>query len=590
MVKKLSQYYFSIKKSYLVRVFFSVILAFIILTVSFFIPGIKSISADDNSRIIICLDPGHGGKDTGTIGPTGLKEKDANLDIAIRLRDKLAGDGFKVILTRESDINLTLDEIANFANSNNADLFISIHNNSHPSSGMNGTQTFYCSSSPATSNLLANYINAKTIEQIGTCSRGVKTADFKVLKNTKMISALAEGVFMSNPDEEAKLNDAGFRDEIATGIYNGIIEYIKAYGNTVFGAKKLASAQSFVKRVYQKSLNIDPDQTTIDNWANKLAAGKISHADVIRGIIISKQFNNRNLTNEQYVAVLYNAVLDRDPDPNGAASWASQLKVQSREFVLNCFLASDEFKSLTSKYIQYGYSYTGTIGNTSAQTNTTVTSTSGTGAVFSLSVLNGVGIKGVAAKTSGLFKEIKYADGKIKYNIGTVADANNYGYKNTQIICKSKDPEIVKAAEEIKNILKIGAITTQNGTSQNCDIVIIIGKDYLTTSAAITSGVSEAILVNILNGQGTQGIAAKLKSSIEAVLVNGNNVIKVTETKNADSFNYKNTKIIVFTAKTGINNVAEELKKLLGAGVISKSTNNVDNVDITIILGNDYRK
>jgi N-acetylmuramoyl-L-alanine amidase len=591
MVKKnLEQYFFFIKRSCLVRIFFSVFLAFIILAVSFFIPGIRSISADGNSQILICIDPGHGGKDTGTIGPTGFREKDANLDIALRLKNKLADAGFKVILTRESDINLTLDEIANFANSNNADLFISVHNNSHPSSGMNGTQAFYCTSSPATSNFLASYISANTIERIGTCSRGVKSADFKVLKNTKMISALVEGVFMSNPDEEAKLKDAGFRDNIATGIYNGIIGYIKEYGNTVFGAKKLASAQSFVRRVYQKSLNIDPDQTVIDNWANKLAAGSISHADVIKGIIISKQFNDRNLTNEQYIAVLYKAVLDRDPDSNGAAYWVSQLKVQNREFVLNYFLASDEFKGLTARYIQYGYNYTGTIDGASAQTNTAATSTSETETVFSLSVLNGVGIKGVAAKTSGLFKEIKYTDGKVKYNIVSVADADNYGYKNTQIICKSKDPEIAKSAEEIKNILKVGAVTTQNGTSQNCDIVIIIGKDYLTTSAAITSGVSEAILVNILNGQGAQGIAAKLKGSIEALLLNDNNVIKVTETKNADSFNYKNTKIIVFTAKTGINNVAEELKKLLGVGVISKSANNVDNVDITIILGSDYKK
>ncbi|MGZ5511552.1 MAG: LytR C-terminal domain-containing protein, partial [Nitrososphaeraceae archaeon] len=69
----------------------------------------------------------------------------------------------------------------------------------------------------------------------------------------------------------------------------------------------------------------------------------------------------------------------------------------------------------------------------------------------------------------------------------------------------------------------------------------------------------------------------------------GNNIIKITETKNADNFNYKNTKIIIFTAETGINNVADDLKKLLGVGEISKSTNNVDDIDITIILGSDYK-
>ena len=133
------------------------------------------------------------------------------------------------------------------------------------------------------------------------CNRGVKSANFKVLKNTKMVSALVEGVFMCNPNEEAELKDDNFRDKIATGIYNGIIEYLKAYGKNILSAKELASAQAFVKRVYQRSLNIDPDQKTINNWADKLAAGKISHADVIRDIITSKQFNSRNLTDAQYV-------------------------------------------------------------------------------------------------------------------------------------------------------------------------------------------------------------------------------------------------------------------------------------------------
>ena len=124
---------------------------------------------------------------------------------------------------------------------------------------------------------------------------------------------------MSNPNEEAQLKDDNFRDKIAAGIYNGIIEYLKACGKNILSAKELASARAFVKRVYQRCLNTDPDQTTIDNWADKLAEGKISHADVIRDIMTSKQFNSRNLTDTQYVDVLYKAVLDRDPDSNGMA-------------------------------------------------------------------------------------------------------------------------------------------------------------------------------------------------------------------------------------------------------------------------------
>jgi hypothetical protein len=350
-------------------------------------------------------------------------------------------------MTRESDINHSLDEITDFANSNNADLFISIHNNSHPSADMNGTQTFFFSQS-SSGNLLATYINTGTIDQIGTVSRGVKSSNFKVLKNTKMVSALIEGVFMNNPNEEAALKDDNFRDKIAAGIYNGIIEYLKV----------------------------------------------------------------------------------SEPET-----------------------------------------------------------------VFNLSVLNGIGIKGIAAKASGLFKEIKYSSGKNKYNISMVADANSYNYKNTQIICKSKDPGIIKAAEEIKNLLKVGVITTQSGISQDSDIVIIIGKDYspATEEEAYTTTSSEnteSILVNILNGQGTKGIAALARVKIEAALGDDKNIIKIIQTKDADNFNYKKTMIIIFTAKAGIDKVAGDLKKLIGVGEISKSTDNADNADITVILGSDYKK
>ena len=564
-------------------IFFAIILTSAILVVSFFIPGNKIIYGDDTYKILICLDPGHGGKDRGTTGPTGLLEKDVNLDISLKLKKKFVDAGFNVIMTRESDINHSVDEIVNFANSNNADLFISVHNNSHPSADMNGTQTFYYQSSSG--NLLATCLNGRIIEQIGTVNRGIKSSNFKVLKNTKMVSALVEGVFMCNPKEEAELKDDNFRDRIATGIYNGTVDYLKAIGKNILNAKDLASARAFVKRVYQRCLNADPDQTTIDNWADKLAVGEISHADVITNIINSKQFTNRGLTDAQYVDVLYKSVLDRDPDADGAAHWLNQLKSLDRKTVLNHFLESDEFKYLVNQYLQNGYNYTGTISNVSAETITG----------YKVFILNGNGIKGIAAKASELFKGIKDSSGKNKYNIAMVADADNYNYKNTQIICKSKDSEIAKAAEEIKSILKVGSITTSKGTSQNSDIVIIIGNDYLLVNGAsakttTTNENSEIILVNILNGQGTQSIAASTKEMFESALSNNKYLIKITEAKNADNFNYNKTRIIIFTKKTGIDNVAEDLKKLIGVGEISKSTNNVDNVDISIILGSDYKK
>ncbi|MBM3706452.1 MAG: DUF4214 domain-containing protein, partial [Actinobacteria bacterium] len=387
----------------------AIFVAFLLVTFiasSFLIPDINPIYADDNSGITICIDPGHGGKDVGAIGPSGLLEKHVNFDIATRLRDKLAGSGFRVVMTREDDTKKTLEEIANFANSSNADIFISVHNNSHSAREKNGTETFFYVGSPGGAQL-ASCINAKTIEQIGTLNRGVKSANYKQLINTKMTSALIEGAFISNPEEEAKLNDAGFRDKIATGIYNGIVDYLNRYRQDLMESRRVASAQSFVRQVYIRSLNIDPDQPTVDGWASKLAQRKTSHADFIKAVITSQQFAGRNLNDSQYVNTLYSVVLDRSPDEKGASVWLSQLKSISRAAVLNAFLASDEFKALLNQYSLYGYRNKVSVaaGSSNTASSQPATDMSGNGPI--LSFLNGVGIRGIAYQASLLFSGLK---------------------------------------------------------------------------------------------------------------------------------------------------------------------------------------
>ena len=436
------------------RVVLTAFLLAIFIASSFLIPDIKPIYADDNSGITICIDPGHGGRDVGAIGPSGLLEKHVNFDIATRLRDKLAGSGFRVVMTREDDTKKTLEEIANFANSSNADIFISVHNNSHSAREKCGTETFYYVGSPGGAQL-AGCINAKTLEQIGTLNRGVKSANYKQLMNTKMTSALIEGAFISNPEEEAKLNDAGFRDSIATGIYNGIVDYLNRYRQDLMESRRIASAQSFVRQVYIRSLNIDPDQPTVDGWANKLAQRKTSHADFIKAVITSQQFAGRNLNDSQYVNTLYSVVLDRSPDEKGASVWLGQLKSTSRGAVLNAFLASDEFKSLLNQYSLYGYrnKVSVTAGSSNTTSSQPSTDMSGNGPV--LSFLNGVGIRGIAYQASLLFSSLKDNEGNKKYRIYKVIDADSYNYKNTLIICKSQKQEILDAAQEVKNILKV---------------------------------------------------------------------------------------------------------------------------------------
>ncbi len=574
------------------KVAFLIFLSITVLASSFIFPDIKYIFADDNSNITICIDPGHGGRDVGAIGPSGLLEKHVNFDIATRLRDKLVGSGFRVIMTREDDTQKSLEEIVNFANSNNSDIFISIHNNSHTSREKCGTETFYYGGSPGGSQL-AGCINARTIDQIGTLNRGVKSANYTQLRLTTMASALIEGAFISNPEEEAKLNDAGYRDRIATGIYNGIIDYLNKYRQDLITGKRVASAQSFVRQVYIRSLVIEPDQATVDTWVNKLVSGKISHADFIKTIITSQQFANRKLDDNQYINLLYSVVLDRSPDTKGAAAWLSQLKSVNRTAVLNAFLSSDEFKALINQYSLYGYRNKVTLENSAGNVSSGQQQQVMPGTGLILSFLNGVGIRGIAAGASRIFTGLKDADGNNKYRIYKIIDADSYNYANTLIICKSDKKELTDAAKEIQNILKTGMIQVQKGNGQYSDVVVIIGKDFSLNAASSSSTGNSAentglIRINILNGRGTQGIAASAKTKIESSLNKDKTVIKVTETKNADSFNYKNTKIIIFTSKPGVEDTANNLKKMFGKGEITWSNNNPDNVDITIIIGADY--
>jgi len=214
----------------------------------------------------------------------------------------------------------------------------------------------------------------------------------------------------------------------------------------------------------------------------------------------------------------------------------------------------------------------------------------------SLTVLNGVGIQGIAGNTSEYLGSLKYSDGKSKFNVVTAGDADNYNYDITQIIIKSGESHIMSAAEDLQSLLRAGSVITQEDSTQETDIVVILGHDFdleaiQTTDVEETSEAEEEELVvklNILNGEGTTGLAATAQKIIEDHFSGSDPVIEVVEIKSADNYNYEQTEIIIFTSKAGVDGLAQQLQEVLGAGVISKSDNNVDNVDISIILGSDF--
>lgn len=173
----------------------------------------------------IFIDPGHGGNDPGTVGPTGLREKDINLNIGINLKQILEKHGVDARLTRADDRRIELAERVKMANSNNADYFVSIHNNSATNSAATGTETFAFYNS-AVGSKLAAYIQKSLVKEIGLPDRGVKGSGFLVLKETKMPAVLVEVAFINNPKEENLLKDQNFLYKAALGIAKGVLEFV----------------------------------------------------------------------------------------------------------------------------------------------------------------------------------------------------------------------------------------------------------------------------------------------------------------------------------------------------------------------------
>jgi len=214
----------------------------------------------------IVVDAGHGGSESGARGPTGLLEKDITLDVAKRLQTDLQRRlGVNVILTRETDRQVGLDDRTALANHNRADLFISVHVNASQAKDVRGAETYFLSyratddeartvaalenntvgveTPPGNTNLelvlwdlaQSQYLSessqlAETIQQnlnelLRIESRGVKQAPFKVLMGATMPAVLVEVGFITNAEEETRLRDGAYREKIAAAIADSIATF-----------------------------------------------------------------------------------------------------------------------------------------------------------------------------------------------------------------------------------------------------------------------------------------------------------------------------------------------------------------------------
>jgi N-acetylmuramoyl-L-alanine amidase len=235
----------------------------------------------------IVIDAGHGGHDTGTIGPTGLMEKDLCLDVALRLGKiiKQRLPGAEVVFTRSDDSFIPLEERTAIANEAHADLFISIHANSSQDHGARGIETYYLNlkGSPeamevaARENAVANVgihdledlvkkiarnekidesrefaedIQASLSQRVQKANktvknRGVRKAPFVVLIGADMPSILTEISFLSNPADEQLLKQPENRQRVAEGLYQGVASYLQSLNSVTFnGTSKPAPPRS----------------------------------------------------------------------------------------------------------------------------------------------------------------------------------------------------------------------------------------------------------------------------------------------------------------------------------------------------------
>lgn len=196
-------------------------------------PVASDVALSNVKNKIITIDPGHGGSDSGAVGPNGYTEKEGAFAISQKVASILNQSGAKVVMTRDSDVDVygpnasarnELQARVDVGNNANSDIFVSVHCNAFVNPAANGTQTFYYGSSYQ-GQRLAQSIQEKMIEANGLRDRGISTCNFYVVKHSYMPAVLIETAFITNYDEEALLSDDEWQTTMAKAIAEGINEY-----------------------------------------------------------------------------------------------------------------------------------------------------------------------------------------------------------------------------------------------------------------------------------------------------------------------------------------------------------------------------
>lgn len=182
----------------------------------------------------VMLDPGHGGRDPGAVGLSGLREKDVVLDISLEMAKQLREWGAEVKLTRVTDRQVAgpnapkredLQARVDLANTWPAEIFVSVHANANNNRDVKGVEAYVVRTPSEESVKLASAMHSRMVKDVGLPNRRVLKSDFYVIKHTKMPGVLMEVAYLSNKDEEKLLADPAFRKKSAVAMAEGVKDY-----------------------------------------------------------------------------------------------------------------------------------------------------------------------------------------------------------------------------------------------------------------------------------------------------------------------------------------------------------------------------
>jgi len=205
----------------------------------------RSRSGGDGSPVTVVIDAGHGGYDRGGIPGQRVSEKDMTLDVARRLKSVLAASGYRVVMTRDSDVFVPLGTRCAIANSNRNAIFVSVHFNSATRSGASGIETYFYNRESLS---LASAIHHYVAGGAPSSNRGVRRRGYYVLRRTNMPAVLVECGFLTNPTEAGYAQNASYRQKLAEAIAAGVGRRNSVASS--FSTTRVATAESIPLQPY----------------------------------------------------------------------------------------------------------------------------------------------------------------------------------------------------------------------------------------------------------------------------------------------------------------------------------------------------